>query len=275
MQERHRNRKRYFEELAATSERYFIPYIRQWHAINAYTEILEIGCGEGGNLLPFVRMGCNVTGIDISETRIHEARTFFGQAGAKGEFTTLDFFRLNESNRKYDVILCHDVFEHIGDKETFLERLPRFLKAQGVVFIAFPAWQMPFGGHQQICRSPIASRLPFIHLLPLRLYQSLLRLLGEEGNCIRELMEIKETRVTVEAFERLIEKSNLRITDRQLWLINPHYEIKFGLSSRRLNSLIAQIPYVRNFVASACFYMLAVDGQSPRNKKVTSVMQYL
>lgn len=260
MQERHRNRKRYFAELAATSERYFIPYIRKWHTINIHTEILEIGCGEGGNLLPFARMGCNVTGIDIAETRIHEAKAFFEQVGAKGEFMALDFFQLNESNRKYDIILCHDVFEHIEDKESFLELLPHYLKAQGVIFIAFPAWQMPFGGHQQICRSSIASRLPFIHLLPVLLYQSLLRLLGEEENCIRELTEIKKTKVTIETFEKLIDKTNLHIIDRLLWLINPHYEVKFGLSSRRQNILISEIPYVRNFLTSACFYILAVDG---------------
>ena len=29
-----------------------------------------MGCGEGGNLVPFAQLGCRVTGIDIAECRI-------------------------------------------------------------------------------------------------------------------------------------------------------------------------------------------------------------
>ena len=32
--------------------------------------ILEIGCGDGGNLLPFTELGCNTTGVDLSAGRI-------------------------------------------------------------------------------------------------------------------------------------------------------------------------------------------------------------
>ncbi len=53
MQERHRSREQYFKELAITSRKYFIPYITRYKKIEAGMNILEIGCGEGGNLLPF------------------------------------------------------------------------------------------------------------------------------------------------------------------------------------------------------------------------------
>ena len=66
MQERHKNRQQYFKELTETSRRYFIPYIQKHYAIKAGMNVLEIGCGEGGNLLPFAEMGCNVTGVDIA-----------------------------------------------------------------------------------------------------------------------------------------------------------------------------------------------------------------
>ena len=62
MQERHKNRQQYFNELTETSRRHFIPYIQKHCAIKAGMNVLEIGCGEGGNLLPFAEMGCNVTG---------------------------------------------------------------------------------------------------------------------------------------------------------------------------------------------------------------------
>ncbi len=44
------------------------------HDLSHDTLILEIGCGEGGNLLPFVKLCCEVLDVDISKNRIREAR---------------------------------------------------------------------------------------------------------------------------------------------------------------------------------------------------------
>jgi len=52
--------------------------------------ILEVGCGNGGNLLPFAEMGCCTVGVDIAEIRINDATRFFREAGAKGIFVTCD-----------------------------------------------------------------------------------------------------------------------------------------------------------------------------------------
>jgi len=127
--------------------------------------------------------------------------------------------------------------------------------------MSFSAWQMPFGGHQQICRSKVVSHLPFIHLLPNALYRSLLKMVGEDRACIDELMSIKETRTPIELFERITrETGTLRITDCTLWLINPHYETKFGLRPRKLSLWMSRIPYVRNFFTTSCFYILIKAG---------------
>lgn len=255
MQERHKNRMVYFKELSITSKNYFIPYIQHSHMVEAGMNVLEIGCGDGGNLLPFSKMGCNTIGVDIVATRIRDAKNFFETAHAKGIFIAQDIFRY-ELKQKFDIIICHDVFEHISDKELFLSNLSKYLKPQGIVFMSFPAWQMPFGGHQQICRNKILSHLPFIHLLPTTIYRLLLKTFGENNDCIKELLSIKQTRISIESFERLVKKTNLNIQNKKLWLINPHYKIKFGLSPRELNRTIARIPFVRNFFTTSCFYIL-------------------
>lgn len=69
MQQRHENRKTYFQELATTSELHFLPYIHRFTSVTPQSRILEIGCGEGGNLVPFARIGCRVTGIDLSRNQ--------------------------------------------------------------------------------------------------------------------------------------------------------------------------------------------------------------
>ena len=53
-----------------------MPYIEQFHRIKSGSKILEIGCGEGGNLLPFAQRGCEVVGIDMSLSRIQQAQHF-------------------------------------------------------------------------------------------------------------------------------------------------------------------------------------------------------
>lgn len=256
MQERHKNRRRYFEELADTCANYFIPYIKLWHGVAPGMRILEVGCGEGGNLLPFSKIGCNVTGIDIASSRIEEAKRFFTEKQVKGRFIAEDFFKLTDFECQYDIILCHDVLEHINDKEKFLLHIGCLLREDGVVFMSFPAWQMPFGGHQQICRSRMLSHTPFIHLLPRILYKGLIRLAGESDACLNELLSIRQTRITIEAFERIVNQTRLKIQNRTLFLINPHYKVKFGLTPRKLSSLMSSIPYFRNFLCSSCFYIL-------------------
>lgn len=255
MQERHTNRKRYFEEQAHTARNYYIPYIKRmmYHLPN---EILEVGCGEGGNLLPFAEHGCQVTGVDLIPSRIEQARAFFSEKNQEGTFISSDIFSLTGLNKRFPLILVHDVIEHIDHKEQFLTDLKKYLSPGGIIFIGFPAWQMPFGGHQQIAKGKCISHLPFIHLLPYTLYKYVLKICGEQESTIKELLSIKQTKCTIEMFQRIARRTNYQIINEQLYLINPHYQVKFGLTPRKLNKFIARIPFVRNLFSTSCFYMI-------------------
>lgn len=57
MQKRQSDRAMYFKELAATSRKYYIPYIQTYKAIKTGMNILEIGCGDGRQLAAFFRNG--------------------------------------------------------------------------------------------------------------------------------------------------------------------------------------------------------------------------
>lgn len=206
MQKRQLDRAMYFKELATTSKKYYIPYIQTYKTIKAGMNVLEIGCGDGGNLLPFSKMGCCTTGVDIAEIRIKDAKRFFKESNAKGTFIASDVFKINNIEHCFDIIICHDVLEHISNKEQFLIGLKKFLSKDGIVFMSFPAWQMPFGGHQQICRSKVLSHLLFIHLLPTVIYRFLLKTFEENNGCIKELLSIKQTRISIEEFESLVKK---------------------------------------------------------------------
>ena len=70
MTNRYNNRRQYFDELARTSKEYLSEYIRSYNDLSPGNIVLEIGCGEGGNLVPFAEEGCQVYGIDISAGKI-------------------------------------------------------------------------------------------------------------------------------------------------------------------------------------------------------------
>ena len=257
MQERHSDGKRYFRELAYTSEKYLLPFIEGVCPIVPGMRVLEIGCGMGGNLAPFVQRGCRVTGVDLGKDRIENAALMLQAEGNPDiELIAADIFTVNHLQHCFDLVIVHDVIEHIPDKDRFFKSVRDFLKPGGVLFMAFPAWQMPFGGHQQICRSRIISHMPFVHLLPGPLYRSALRACGEPQPRIDEMMDIKSTRTTIEMFERLAHEAGATVIDRRLWLVNPHYETKFGLRPRRLWAAVGSIPWVRNFFTTSCFYII-------------------
>lgn len=255
MQDRHINRDKYFEELANTCSRYYIPYISTFTEISNRTKVLEIGCGDGGNLLPFAEKGCQVLGIDISESRIKVAKENFAKRNMASKFIQSNIFE-SKINGNFDIILVHDVIEHINQKQQLLNAISKLSHENTIIFIGFPAWQMPFGGHQQICKHKYLSKLPFIHLLPKMIYKSVLSVFKESNDCINELLSIKECGITIEDFHKLLNKTSLEKADSQFWFINPHYEIKFNLKPRKLYSAIAKVPYLRNIFSTSCFYIL-------------------
>ena len=261
MQQRHRDRYQYFLEQSNTSRDFYVGHVGRFITASPSNRVLEIGCGEGGNLLPFAQSGCYVKGIDLDKERVEQARQFFQQSGQLGDFVCQDFLSsqspLKDSDR-FDVILVHDVIEHIppSSKKPFFSHIHSFLKQGGIVFFGFPAWHNPFGGHQQISVG-MASKLPFIHLFPNLIYTSLLRCSGASPMLIEELLAIKQARMTIELFERLARQAGYTVIDRQLWFINPHYRQKFHLTPRKLWPLLGRVPYIRNYFTTSAFYIIA------------------
>lgn len=158
---------------------------------------------------------------------------------------------------KFDIILVHDVIEHIHqqDKLEFMLNIKKIMDDNSIIFCAFPAWQMPFGGHHQICQG-FASKLPFIHVLPNVIYKAILKLSGESEEKIVDLLDIKSCKMPIEKFELLVATSNYDITRKTFWFINPHYKRKFGLKPRKVNGILAKIPYFSNFYTTSVWFLL-------------------
>ncbi len=256
MQKRHRDRKAYFNEQAITTRKYVIPYIKKYKSISNL-KVLEIGCGEGGNLLPFLEENCQVIGLDLASDKIQNGKEYLTDYIQDGSCQLLDcniFFYKTE--QKFDLIFYRDVIEHIPDHIKLLNLTSELLADDGLVMIAFPPWQNPFGGHQQMLKSQILSKIPYIHLLPQTIYRNMMENSGERQVVINELLDLNNSKLSVESFKKEVKHSDLKLIDLQLYFINPNYEIKFNLKPRLQSKIIAKIPHLRNFLSTTCYAIL-------------------
>lgn len=250
-----------YEQQIDNSKTYVLPFIEKTHTIGTGTHVLEIGTGEGGVLVPFAQRGCFCVGVDLDPVRIDLANDFLKDEVAAGKMEFLyknvydeDF--LQRFKGFFDVIILKDAIEHIPGQEQFIPYIAQLLKADGQIFFGFPPWYMPFGGHQQICQHKLPSVLPYYHILPRGLYVGLLKMMGENQGTIKELLEIKDTQISIERFERIVRNSGLKVKNKQHYFINPIYKYKFGLKPRKQWGPLTHLPYLRDFITTCVYYTI-------------------
>ncbi|MBU1012158.1 MAG: class I SAM-dependent methyltransferase [Bacteroidetes bacterium] len=260
MFEFHKDKVRYFDMQYCTSKDYIIPFVSPHLNFQQSRQILEIGCAEAGVLKAFVDEGHICTGIELSDYRVGIAKSFLKKdiEDGKVQIINKNIFDIdvNIFDFKFDLIILKDVIEHLPNQQIFIRELKKLLKPNGFIFFGFPPWQMPFGGHQQICKGKIAAFLPYYHILPRSIYKGILKLFGERNDTIDELIDIKNCRISIEKFEKIAKSEGYEVVDRIHFFINPIYKFKFNLKIRKQTPIISNIPYFRNYLTTAVYYLI-------------------
>jgi SAM-dependent methyltransferase len=259
----HTDKPRYFQYQYLTAKEYIIPFVSPFYDWDKEWRVLEIGCGEAGVLKAFLEKGCLATGIELYESRVDNAKKFLHEDVESGrlDFITRNVYDIDvqkDIGHGFDLIILKDVIEHIHDQERFIPKLKEFLNPNGKVFFGFPPWYMPFGGHQQNLKGKLLSKVPYFHLLPTPAYRGILKTFGESQQKVDNMLEIKETGISIERFERIVKKSGFKIESRKLWLLNPIYKYKFGLKPTGQLPLVGHLPFARNFYTTAAYYLIGL-----------------
>lgn len=257
----HKNKERYFNIQTIVTEDYIIPFLKGHIESDRKLNVLEIGCAEAGVLKAFTKNNHNCVGVELHEARTNFAKQFMKEEIDKGliTFVNKNIYDVNideDFKMKFDLVILKDVIEHIHDQHIFISKIHEFLNPNGQIFFAFPPWQMPFGGHQQMCKSKVLSKLPYYHLLPKPVYKLMLKTFGESSKQVEALLEIKDTRISIEQFESICKNESFEIKKRQLFLFNPIYKYKFNLNPRKQNNIISKIPYLRNYLSTCAYYLI-------------------
>lgn len=245
---------------AQNARAYIVPFIEKYKPIHTGMRVLEIGCAEAGVLKAFTEKGCIAVGVELDEPRLVLAREFMNAELLQGQisFISKDIYKVdieNELNGKFDIVILKDVIEHIHNQEKLIAWMKNLLLPKGVIFFGFPPWQMPFGGHQQIMSNKFLSKLPYFHLLPMPLYKSILKLFKQD---VAAFEEIKDTGISIERFEKIVHTTGYNVVNKLHYFLNPIYTFKFGIKPKHQLSFISAIPYVRNYVTTCVYYLIAV-----------------
>lgn len=259
MFEFHADRKRYFNMQLLNAREYVVPFIEEKFKVKPGMRVLEIGAGEGGVIKAFINKGCVGVAVELDETRVEDGRRWLNREINAGilQFFVSDIYNTNiyELGGPFEIIVLKDVIEHIHDQARLLEKLHEFLKPNGVIFFGFPPWQMPYGGHQQMCEHFLA-KVPYMHLLPASLYKRLLKLGNESPGTIDILMEVKETGISIETFEKILSNTGYETINMRHYAINPIYRWKFGWKPIVQSRFISKIPVLRNYITTCVFYLV-------------------
>jgi len=251
----------YFEIQYKNSKESIVPFVSPFIQLNENIRVLEIGSAEAGVLKAFTDFECNCTGIELSPKRVELARNFMKSELKTGKVRFLvknvyDIDIEKDIGFRFDLIILKDVIEHIHEQGKFIPFMANFLKPQGIIFIGFPPWFMPFGGHQQMCEHKLLSKIPYFHILPKSIYKLILKTFKEKKEKVDMFLEVKETGISIERFERIVKKNNYRIIDRIFYFIPPIYKYKFKLKPKKLNTFIMKIPYIRDFISMSAYYII-------------------
>lgn len=98
--------------------------------------VLDIGCGEGYGAHFLAGSAGNVMGIDYEASVIDYAKEKYRRDNLV--FCSLDIKELTTLNKKFEVICCFQVIEHIQDTQKFLESVSSLLSENGVFICSTP-----------------------------------------------------------------------------------------------------------------------------------------
>jgi SAM-dependent methyltransferase len=114
-------------------------------------DVLDFGCGKGAEAIEMAAYARSVVGLDIRQDHLAIASEH-AQGVNNCTFVT-------STDRKFDVVVSLDAFEHFGDPAGVLKVMHSMLHDEGTVIFSFgPTWFHPLGGH-------LFSVFPWAHLL--------------------------------------------------------------------------------------------------------------
>ena len=217
---------------------------------------LEVGCGMGEFSLALAQYGCrHVTGIDIDPHYIEIAKRCARERQLQDK-VTFECMNVHDlpNEKKYDVVLSHEMLEHVERPGNCLRRMDGVLESEksggGVIILAFgPLFHSPLGGH---LNRFFRFRIPWTGVLfsegaLMRLRREFWRPVADAAESFEDVRE-GVNKMKFSEFLRYVEETGWR-TERLL--VNP--QLKRWPALWRFSNLLLRMPLLRDYLAVSVY----------------------
>jgi SAM-dependent methyltransferase len=99
--------------------------------------VLDLGCGCGGYSYAMASAGAQVTSLDLSRPKT-----------TPPTLVLADALQLPFDSNRFPVVFCASLIEHVPDPARLLAEIKRVLTLDGMIYLSFPPFYSPVGGHQ-------------------------------------------------------------------------------------------------------------------------------
>lgn len=106
---------------------YFIKYLENYPDSKDFKTAIDIGCWDLYNVELFNKFGYTCKGIDL----------YSDVEGVE----KIDFYKLSDTNEKYDMVFCNHTLEHADSTYKLMEQMSTITKDKWLLFIAVPDWE--------------------------------------------------------------------------------------------------------------------------------------
>ncbi|HUU00823.1 MAG TPA: class I SAM-dependent methyltransferase [Myxococcota bacterium] len=155
--------------------------------------LLDASCSTGIMTQSFGRHFGKVVGIDIDAPAVAHARQ--ANAGPNITYQVMDATRMRFRPARFDVVICNQMYEHVGDSGLLMDEIHRVLKPNGVCY---------FGATNRLkLIETHYGRIPLLSIMPRSWAHRVLRVLGRADAYAETLLTMWELRRLVERFELL------------------------------------------------------------------------
>lgn len=234
-----------------------VPHLIKLGVFKSGNSVIEIGSAEGGVLHALADKGAvDCLGTDIAESRLEMGRIITKIANLNVDYVFNDIIYgepENEWLNKYDLAILRDVIEHLDDTEIALRNISKVIKKGGYLYVTFPPYKSPYGGHQHTLAGDFKSKLPYIHLLPESTFRNLIK--SGRSQDIEEVTRLIDIKLSPQKFLNAALNSGYEVVREDYYLLRPVFKMKFGLPTIKINSL-AKIDFVRNYFCMEASYIL-------------------
>jgi ubiquinone/menaquinone biosynthesis C-methylase UbiE len=246
--------RRYWQYEYDVAAKYMVPLLEEWGALRQGMSMIDVGCGEGGGVCAMHDSGMQCVGWDADDHRVRVAALLQGNRSIQWSLGSLYENSLPFSGQSFDLVVLHDVFEHLERKEEMLGKLRTYLNPDGRLMITFPPYYSAYGAHQQLLNSPIA-RVPFFHLLPFTLRWILPRLKNESPVVVDEVRKLGTLKMGMRKFEEIARSGGMKVVAKRAYVISPNH-IRFGLKPIPAGP-VGDLPILGELLCTGAVYLLA------------------